>query len=259
MKKNRSFTLLELLVVIAIIGLLSSIIFVSLGFVRARAQDVSIEAHLAQIRTASQMYITEHGNYSDLFHQETEAKKIINALKEITEVIFRPSSQEYCVQAKAKTSGFFCLDNTGRIGKGTCVSNLCVFDEEEIIDSDPDLEDPEIGDIENGSGNGNGNGETYIMSGWTHGDLEFFNGDYIRSEEVDENDYYAYEHSENSTVTISWSNMPHDHWEINGLNDGSSYFAQRQGSGEGSEFGEYFTMGFIPPPDPEETGTFSKE
>ncbi len=131
--KNKAFTLLELLLVIGIIGLLSTIIIVVVRGARARAQDASIESHLAQVRTASQMHITEKGNYTGLFTDETEAKKVIDALGEITEVTTSPGSQEYCVQAEAKTSGHYCLDSTGRIGKGICASNICYFNEEEIV------------------------------------------------------------------------------------------------------------------------------
>lgn len=127
MKNNKAFTLLELLIVIAIIGLLSTIITVSLRGAKAKAQDASIVAHLHEIRTAGQVHFTEHGNYNNLFNDDTEAKKIMDEIIKITTIINESIPQAYCVQAEAKTSGSYCLDSTGRIGKGTCDANLCNF------------------------------------------------------------------------------------------------------------------------------------
>jgi len=59
---NRGFTLIELLVVIAIIGVLSSVILVSLNTARARARDAEVRTELAQIRTAIQLYYTQNGS-----------------------------------------------------------------------------------------------------------------------------------------------------------------------------------------------------
>ena len=54
-KKNKGFTLIELLVVIAIIGLLASIVLVSLGPARARARDAKRQSDIRQIGMAMEM------------------------------------------------------------------------------------------------------------------------------------------------------------------------------------------------------------
>ena len=63
--KNRSkgFTLIELLVVITIIGLLSSIVLVSLNSARGKARDVSRKASMKQLQTALGMYYDSNGSY----------------------------------------------------------------------------------------------------------------------------------------------------------------------------------------------------
>ncbi|MEX0933161.1 MAG: type II secretion system protein [Candidatus Paceibacterota bacterium] len=62
-RRRGGFTLIELLVVIAIIGVLSSIILPSLNVARARARDANRVAQMQQIRTALELYFSDHGEY----------------------------------------------------------------------------------------------------------------------------------------------------------------------------------------------------
>jgi len=55
MRKKQGFTLIELLVVIAVIGVLSSVIFVSLGPARKRSRDAKRKADFRQINTAMEV------------------------------------------------------------------------------------------------------------------------------------------------------------------------------------------------------------
>lgn len=63
LRKNKGFTLIELLVVIAIIGILASIVLVSLNSARQKARDVRRMGDLRQIALALEMYYDDKGVY----------------------------------------------------------------------------------------------------------------------------------------------------------------------------------------------------
>lgn len=64
--KNYGFTLIELLVVIAIIGVLASIVLVSLGGARAKASAAKAKSDLAQVMTAIELYQSDNVNVAGI-------------------------------------------------------------------------------------------------------------------------------------------------------------------------------------------------
>ena len=62
-KKRKGFTLIELLVVIAIIGILATIVLVSLNTARQKARDVRRIGDLRQIALALEMYYDDNAGY----------------------------------------------------------------------------------------------------------------------------------------------------------------------------------------------------
>lgn len=62
-KNYQGFTLIELLVVVAIIGLLSTLSIIALNSARSKARDARRLADVNAIRTALELYYSDHGYY----------------------------------------------------------------------------------------------------------------------------------------------------------------------------------------------------
>lgn len=62
-KQNSGFTIIELLVVIAIIGLLATIISISLGSARVKARDTNRKSELREMQNALEAYYNDNNRY----------------------------------------------------------------------------------------------------------------------------------------------------------------------------------------------------
>jgi len=94
-KKNQGFTLIELLVVIAIIGILASIVLVSLGGARPKARDANRQSDLRQLQLAQEMYYDSHSQT----YAATSGALVVDNL--LPRALTDPSdnTQEYCWNA----------------------------------------------------------------------------------------------------------------------------------------------------------------
>lgn len=76
---KKGFTLIELLVVIAIIGVLASIVLVSLGNARSSSGDAAVAANLSNIRTQAEIVNSNTNSYATVCTDATVDAALVAA------------------------------------------------------------------------------------------------------------------------------------------------------------------------------------
>jgi len=143
MTSKKGFTLIELLVVIAIIGILASIVLVSLSGARNKAKDARITSALGQMRTVGEIMYDTDGNYNKMDCGTIGDPCVCAGSSDIQTLctdIYRqggtdlaiyidtkvPAGENFCAISKLNSGDFWCVDSALHSSKITaavkCVS-----------------------------------------------------------------------------------------------------------------------------------------
>ena len=110
--KTKGFTLIELLVVIAIIGLLASIVLVSLSGAKKRAQDARIISDMGQLRSSAEIYQSTNGSYSN-FCDSGDATTLKTDITNQGGQSYscNAGSTDYCIEVQLNNNQWWCIDS----------------------------------------------------------------------------------------------------------------------------------------------------
>jgi len=131
---KKGFTLIELLVVIAIIGILASIVMISMSGASNQAKDARIQGNLSQVRSIAELIHNDESSYTDLCGSGNNGVTTTNATYGTQLGVIQTdiegqqgvtgagdtscyaSATAYCAAAElvADSGNEYCIDSDGR-------------------------------------------------------------------------------------------------------------------------------------------------
>jgi prepilin-type N-terminal cleavage/methylation domain-containing protein len=119
---KRGFTLIELLVVIAIIGILASVILVSVNSARNKGNDAAVKSNLDGIRTQAEIYYDNQSptSYAGLCMSSPVSQAVQSAGSAGGGAgVCNDSATAWAAQAPLRAGGYWCVDSTGKSSTST--------------------------------------------------------------------------------------------------------------------------------------------
>jgi len=113
---KKGFTLIELLVVIAIIGILASVVLVSVGSARNKANDAKLQAELQSVRLEVEMGLYDTSAIPARYKDTQGAAFLYGGS-------LAAGAYSVCGKLSDKTN-YWCVDNAGISKQSTTCSGL---------------------------------------------------------------------------------------------------------------------------------------
>jgi len=127
-KKKKGFTLIELLVVIAIIGILASIVLVSLSGARNRAKDARIIADMGQIRSTAEVFYGNYNTYTGLGSDTSYTTLTADITAQggtLGTLQIKSDGTAYCFVATMNSAQYWCVDSALRSQQSSSTPTTC--------------------------------------------------------------------------------------------------------------------------------------